>query len=296
MQLIRVIEAGVDVNGDGTRDLDPSRIYFFGHSLGSILGVDLMAVEPQIRAAVLTVPAGPLVENRRLGPAFRSSGTAIASSSPANLFAARRPSLINSNGVTVIDGVPVPPGPPFNENMPLRDGVAMNVKLVDGSTAEIRSPVINTVEGAMDIQEWFDRAAWAAQAANPVAWAPHLRRNPLRGVSARPVLFQFAVGDQAAPNPNNMTILRSGDLADRATFFRTDLARAENAAIAKNPHGFMLSVAGTVPLMTAIAVGAQEQIATFFESDGASTIHAEPARLFVPPAALPTPEALNFIP
>ena len=34
MQLVRVIEVGMDVDGDGFSDLDPSRIYYFGHSLG----------------------------------------------------------------------------------------------------------------------------------------------------------------------------------------------------------------------------------------------------------------------
>src|SRR5262249_61804676 len=32
MQLVRVIEVGIDVHGTGERDLDPSRIYFFGGS------------------------------------------------------------------------------------------------------------------------------------------------------------------------------------------------------------------------------------------------------------------------
>ena len=47
------------------------------------------------------------------------------------------------------------------------------------------------------------------------------------------MLFQFAFGDQASPNPNNMTILRAGDLADRAIFFRNDRAFAENASVTK---------------------------------------------------------------
>ena len=34
MQLVRVIEAGVDIDGDGVTDLDPARIYYTGLSLG----------------------------------------------------------------------------------------------------------------------------------------------------------------------------------------------------------------------------------------------------------------------
>jgi hypothetical protein len=150
----------------------------------------------------------------------------------------------------------------------------------------------------MDIQQWFDRAAWAAQAYNPVAFAPHLRRKPLPGVPVRPVLFQFARGDQASVNPNNTTILRAGSLADRATFFRNDLAFAEHPGMPKSPHGFMangnLITAGD-PFVIAILRGAQEQIATFFATDGKVTIHPEPARFFEVPIAGPLPEGLNFV-
>src|SRR5262249_29881985 len=38
MQLVRVIEGGMDVDGDSLPDLDPARITFFGHSLGGMWG------------------------------------------------------------------------------------------------------------------------------------------------------------------------------------------------------------------------------------------------------------------
>ena len=46
MQLVRVIEVGMDLEGDGQPDLDPSRIYYFGQSLGGNYGTILLAVEP----------------------------------------------------------------------------------------------------------------------------------------------------------------------------------------------------------------------------------------------------------
>jgi hypothetical protein len=45
-----------------------------------------------------------------------------------------------------------------------------------------------------------------------------------------------------------------------------------------------------------IALGAQEQIATFFATDGTEIIHPEPARFFEVPIQGPLPEDLNFIP
>lgn len=289
MQLVCVIEVGVDVEGDGSRDLDSSRIYYFGASLGGIYATVLAAIEPQIHATVANVAGGSLIENRRLfiGPdAFRSRLGA--------LFAARQPSLVNSPGINNIAGVAVPGPRFFNENMPLRNGVPMVVGLEGGTTAVIQSPVVNTVAGASGLQEWFDRAAWVAQATNPVAYAQHLRTNPLRGVPARPILFTFAIGDQSMPNPSTTAILRAGNLADRAVLYRHDLAFAEMLALPKDPHLFTVGI-GNVALRN-IALEAQRQVAIFFASDGALVIQPEPARFFEVPVSSPLPEALNYIP
>ena len=86
--------------------------------------------------------------------------------------------------------------------------------------------------------------------------------------------------------------VRAGGLEDRTTFYRHDLAFAENPALPKDPHGFM-----PLPsLFGAIARGAQEQIAVFFESDGELTIHPEPSRFYEVPIVGRLPEGLNFIP
>src|SRR5205823_1789457 len=116
-----------------------------------------------------------------------------------------------------------------DENMPLRDGTPLPVTLKDGTTRTIQSPVTNAVPGAMAIQEVLTNIDWASQAGSPVAYAPHLRKAPLPGVPAKSVIYQFNLGDVSAPNPNTTAILRAGDLADRATFYRHDLARAEDS-------------------------------------------------------------------
>jgi hypothetical protein len=87
-------------------------------------------------------------------------------------------------------------------------------------------------------------------------------------------------------------MLRAGDLADRATLYRHDLASSENPLLPKPGHGFAFVVSG----FGDISAGAQEQIATFLESDGASVIHPEPARFFEVPVTGPLPEDLSFIP
>ena len=62
-------------------------------------------------------------------------------------------------------------------------------------------PLVNTVPGAMAIQQTLDRFQWVQQAGNPVSYAPHIRKQPLPGNAAKPVIIQFAKGDKTVPNP-----------------------------------------------------------------------------------------------
>ena len=269
MQLVRVIEVGMDIDGDGSQDLDSSRIYYFGHSLGAMWGTIFLAVEPNVRAAVFNSVGTPY-DNLRLSPMFRPGSIGVP-------LRDRVPSLLNFPGLTQIGGVGVL-SPRFNENLPLRD----------------QPPLINTVTGAMEIQEFLDHMKWVTQSASSLACAPYLRKSPLAGVSAKSVLFQFNIGDQIATNPTTTAVLRAGDLADRATYFRNDLARAENSLVAKNPH-FLIRLI-TTPSVATMARGVQEQIAVFLASDGNVINHPEPNRFFEVPIAGPLPEDLNFIP
>ena len=260
MQLVRQIEQGIDVDGDGRIDLDPQRLYYASQSFGGVYGIPMVAVEPRIRALATNVAGGSMTETGRLGLARASTGAYLA---------LRQPSLIN---------VAHPSGVQFNENIPLRN-----------------EPVrINDVPGALAIQRALDRSEWAQQSANAAAYAVHLRERPLPGRTARPLVFQFAQGDQGTPNPTSTAILRAGRLQDRASYYRHDLAYAQNPAVGKDPHTFLTSVGN--PPQVPYALMAQRQMAVFFASDGVSSIDPDGAAPFfeVPPPVLP--ETLNFIP
>jgi hypothetical protein len=291
MQLVRVIQVGMDVDGNGTRDIDAARISYLGFSLGASYGTMLAAVEPAIRSSVLNAPSGSRIEAGRL----RVTQVGFRRADVGASLAARTPSLINGPGVTAIGGVAVA-GPFFDENMPLRDGVPYTVRLADGTNRIIQSPVTNAVAGAMAIQEVFEWAEWASQVANPVAYSPHLRKDPLPGVPVRPVLFQFSAGDQTAPNPTNAAILRAGDLADLAVIYRNDLAVAENPAVPKNQHPFLIRIDSAVPLVRQMALAAQDQAAMFFASDGATVILPEPTLFFELLTDLVSLDDLDYIP
>jgi hypothetical protein len=153
---------------------------------------------------------------------------------------------------------------------------------------------INNVSGAIAIQEVLENTEWVSQAGSPVAFAPYLRKAPLRGVPGKSVIHQFAKGDLGAPNPNTTAILRAGDLADRTLYYRHDLARTEIPSLPPNAHMFMVSIG--VAAFRDIALGAQAQIAIFFASDGETIIHPEPARFFEVPIQGPLPEGVNYTP
>jgi len=142
MQLVRQVEVGMDVDGDGSADLNPQRIYYAGQSFGGIYGTILLGVEPNIQAGVPNVPGGSITEVARLGVFRFLIGIALAT---------RTPSLIN---------VAHPSGIAFNENIPLRN----------------LPPLTNTVPGAMAIAHTLDRFEWAQQAGNPVAYAPFISK------------------------------------------------------------------------------------------------------------------------
>lgn len=111
MQLVRVIEIGMDVDGNTVADLDPSRIYFQGGSAGTMFGPSFVALEPGVAVAAFVVAPGLIPEHVRWQPVRRAAiGAALQ---------ARTPSLLNAPGRDSIDGVPVA-GPHFDDNKPLR--------------------------------------------------------------------------------------------------------------------------------------------------------------------------------
>ena len=269
--LVRGIQAGVDVNGDGAPDLDASRIYYLGQSLGAMWGMLTFAYEPAIRAAVFNVPAGTLMYNTNFSRVNRPG--------LGEVLAARTPSLLNSaHGLTSLDGVAVA-APHFNENLPLRN----------------QPPRVNTIPGATDIQRFIDHIAWAAQISSTVAFAPLLRRAPLTGVPARPFVIQFARSDQNVVNPSTTELIRSGDFADRVLFYRHDL-NFGLAGVPADPHAFLSSINPATPNFQRVALGAQHQIGTFFESDGATVTHPTPTELWEAPISSPLPEDTFYLP
>jgi hypothetical protein len=255
MQLVKVLKGGIDANGDGTPDLSTSRIYFAGQSFGGIYGVQLLGLEPDIRAGVPNVAGGSIIEVARLGGFRFLVGFGLLT---------RSPSLYNDPVLDLVS---------FHENIPLRNlGIETD-----------------TVRGASAIQTVIDNTEWAQQSANPAAYAPFI---------TAPVIMQFARGDMTVPNPTTTAILRAGNLASRATLFRNDLVIASGVAVKHDPHTFLTNLFTSTGLDPGrpYALQAQQQIATFFTSDGAITIDPDgSAPYFETPTSM-VPEDLGWVP
>jgi hypothetical protein len=241
--LTHMLQAGVDVDGNGTVDLSTSRIYYSGQSFGGIYGVELLGLESTIRAGVPNVAGGPIVEIARLSPSFRGLvGLALLGRTPSlyNVLPANNP-LFPTN---------------FNEEMPLRN----------------QPLVVDTVPGAEAIQDYLDNSEWVQQSGNPEGWAPHI---------SMPLIFQFARGDETVPNPTTTRVVRAGGFSNRTTLFRNDLAHAAFNT-SKNPHTFLTNITGpgapfAIAAQTQIATFFATDGALTIDPDGAGPYFETPA-------------------
>lgn len=240
IQLIRVLDQGVDIDLDGTNDLDTSRVYYSGISAGTGFGMTLHAIEPRIKGTVLSSVGGwPSPE---LVPANRGV--------LGQFLASRDPSLLNPPGttpITQLGGIACPP-PLFNENVP----------------APGQAPVVNDIEGALALQEFLERFEWLAGRYSSGAFAPFVRLRPLAGIPVRPFMIQMPVGDQNIVNPNTVDTIAAGAFPDLVTLYRHDLFTQR--ALFKNPHTFVIRTDNSI--MKNIAFQAQDQISAFFNGNG----------------------------
>jgi hypothetical protein len=201
MAMVRMIELGVDLLGDGRVTLQRHVLGYYGQSFGAIYGTMLMATDTHLTVGVLNVGGGPIVEIARLS-GFRDL--------LADTLRVARPTLLN--GGPGLNG--------FTESMPLR----------------LDPPVTAPYPGATTIQRYFDHANWQGRAGDPVAFAAPLRLRPPAGAPLKHVIFQTAFGDHTVPNPTAGELYRAGQLFDLVSYYRND----KTPTAGSDPHGFLL--------------------------------------------------------
>jgi hypothetical protein len=283
VDLFALVAAIKNTQGLGL-NLDTSRIYYTGQSFGSFYGTLFEAVEPDVLAGTLNSGGGTQVDAARLSPIARQVGAAY--------LAGFTPSRLN-----------VPPAPSqtyFHDSF--------NDEYVYRGEA-----ITDTMPGALAIQDAFEEAEWLGMLGDPLSYAAHLQAAPLPGVPAKQMLVQFGLGDLEVPNPTESALVRAAGLQPATWMLRTDLAAAMDprllgltqpgAPFPVYPHRFLsnplLFDPLSPPLVTAIGVAAQKQIADFFASGSISDPNQYLSgsfagySLFQNPATLP--DSLNFL-
>jgi hypothetical protein len=143
MQLVRLLRAGVDLDGDGVVDLDGGRISYVGQSFGANNGSIFVGLETGIQSAVMNVGGSTYTQISRLAENYRPG--------LARVLAAR--GMSNA-------------GADFDDDLPLRD-----------------QPVrVNRVPGAIEIQDYLSLLEWIETPSAPTSFALLLRASPERKV------------------------------------------------------------------------------------------------------------------
>ncbi|MGB1699675.1 MAG: hypothetical protein ACPHRO_06970, partial [Nannocystaceae bacterium] len=60
LHVVRMLQTGPDLDGDGVQDVDPTKLGYLGVSLGGIMGSELMSLTDALNAGTLFVPGGRL--------------------------------------------------------------------------------------------------------------------------------------------------------------------------------------------------------------------------------------------
>jgi pimeloyl-ACP methyl ester carboxylesterase len=263
-ELVRIIKNGISWNSGGTPDLDATKIYYVGESLGSMYGTIFSALAPEVRASVLNVGGGTVEDIVRWSQSYHSLA--------ADILAANMPPLLNE-------------GTDFNDNY----------------VFPYQPVLVNEAPGAIQIQNAFELYEWFESLGDPVYYAPHLADSMLPGVPFKRILFQLARRDLTMPNMATTRLIKAAN-HPLTWEYRHDIALADGLPLPQDPHPFLalfIGISGSTvefPSLDGILIGlaAQQQVAGFFTADGRSAPDpntflpsAIPQGLFEIPAHLP---------
>jgi dienelactone hydrolase len=177
LALVRLLAAGLDVDGDGSLDVRGDALGYLGQSLGGVIGGVFTAVEPTITTVVLNVPGGKL------------SQLAGAVSPLAEPFLSR---FATEAGIALRVCGDDPTAPACTSSATCAPGVACVanpdfIALLDAA--------------ALNFQTQLDPGDGAA-------YARWLRLEP-RGLGPKPVLVQEGIGDGIVANPLTEALARA---------------------------------------------------------------------------------------
>jgi hypothetical protein len=225
-KLVREIEGGMDLDGDGRVDLDAANITYLGQSLGAMYGSIFLGLEGNVKAAVLNAGGGTALKTARYSPGLRPL--------LALYIGAVHPQLLSGF-----------------------------LQLPDPLTARHEDVVVLQDPRSGPYLELLDRFTMLETDGAPASFAPFFKQATLFGNAIKPVLFQYALGDQTVPNPANGQLIRGGFEYDLVSVYRHDRARREVPGLPVNPHTYLAAFVQFRPETVTIGVAALEQARLF---------------------------------
>jgi hypothetical protein len=231
MALTRSFKNSGDINGDGSPEIDGSRVYYTGCSLGGVYGAIFTAIDPMVHRSVPNVGGGPVFQIRML-PSWKNLIIR-----PFLLFF--KPSIFNA------------PLANFVEDLPQR---GQPLKIIEK-------------KGAAKVQDFFDLAEWLQEPGDPDMYARHLLIEPLNGGGPAEVVWYIAIGDNSMANPLSANVVRAGSLHNVTACFRADLVEEEHGFLwtTHDVHYFMRRPSDEKNLGP-VSVSARELILEFFKT------------------------------
>jgi hypothetical protein len=229
LQLVREVQAGIDVDGDGRADLSSQNVKYIGQSLGALYGTIFAALEPSLESAVLNVGGGSGIETARYSAAFRPLLT--------QYFAATYRGLVDPS-----------------------------VGLADPQTQRYQPVQILTNPRSGPTLEALDRAMALETDAAPASFSPLLKQGTLVGQLIKRVLFQYALGDQTIPNVSSGQWIRAAHEYELVSVYRHDRARRIVPTLPEDPHAYLAAFASPDVAGLAIGLSALQEAAGFLAS------------------------------
>ncbi|MBZ0271998.1 hypothetical protein K8I61_08170 [bacterium] len=240
-----------DFDGNGVVDIDPDApIYFTGMSLGSILGIPFVTIEPEIKTAVFNVPGGGLtdvllrttipnintsIRTDLVGPVVIGQpdphtgdvAVTISLEPASNPFAhvvlhpGARVTLRNQDSNEFADEIMDELGN-FSLAVAADKGDMMRLTVADPASGDVLDEVewssryrgLGVPRNTPEARSFIDTAQWAVTLSDPVGFAPHLFLRPLPGREPRAFLMQMCSPDTAIPLNNGAAIARAAGVMD----------------------------------------------------------------------------------
>jgi len=230
--------------------VDPTKVYYFSQSLGSIIGSQILSTNPRYSRAVLAVPGGSLVDIFTNAPAFRTD--------VAGLFTSLLAPLLTATGHVDGAGAPVFSFDLVDSTKPACPvPAAGDNACFDLTVASSYLKLLQVAKLTLDPADPLNYAA-TIQTKLPSPLFPTFGGTPLYSATTQ-AFGLIANQDLVVPNPFNFEFFNLTGAPPIPTTFYVSASAANNAV----DHSFLFLTGSATPEVAAGAVQGQADVVNF---------------------------------